>query len=630
MKRILLLLSLVTVLRTAAQPWSERMGATALRLWPDSFLLAGDKTAKWRYDQGVILKGLEEVWKATGDGRWFRYIQQQMDFYVKDDGSIRGYRPDEYNIDHVNNGKVLLMLYQVTGKEKYKKAADRLREQLRTHPRTREGGFWHKKIYPWQMWLDGLYMGQPFYAEYAKLFHEDTIFNDVARQFILMEKNGMDKKSGFLRHGWDESREQAWADKGTGLSPHVWGRSLGWFGMALVDALEYFPEKHPQRSTLITILHRFAVSARRLQQPNGLWYDIPDLPQRAKNYPEASASCMLAYTLAKGARLGYIPGSYAADARRAWQGIQKTFVEITPSGDVNLKGTVAVSGLGGNPYRNGSYDYYMGEPVIVNDPKGLGSFILCAAELERGEVPPAGRGKTVLLDYYFNNEWKKDATGKRVRWHYTWEDRTNSGYSLLGELFRRQGARTRALTKWPTVHDLRGASVYIIVDPDTEKETDSLNRMSSKDIISIREWVKAGGLLVLLGNDAGNAEFKNFNHLAGQFGIRFNEDSKNRVQGDQFEQGAVFVPEGHSIFGNVRQLYIKELSTLTLSPPAIPVLQQSGDVVMAISRYGKGMVFALGDPWIYNEYLDGRKLPADFDNYPAAVNWVKWLLKQAK
>lgn len=630
MKRIVLLISLIAALQSAAQPWSERMGATALRLWPDSFLLAGDKSAKWRYDQGVILKGLEEVWKATGDGKWFRYIQQQMDFYVKEDGSIRGYRPDEYNIDHINNGKVLLMLYQVTGKDKYRKAAARLRDQLLTHPRTREGGFWHKKIYPWQMWLDGLYMGQPFYAEYAKLFHEDTVFNDVARQFILMEKNGTDKKSGFLRHGWDESREQAWADKSTGLSPHVWGRSLGWFGMALVDVLEYFPEKHPQRADLITILHRFAVSARKLQQSNGLWYDIPDLPQRAKNYPEASASCMLAYTLAKGARLGYIPGSYAADARRAWQAILKTFVETTAKGEVNLKGTVAVSGLGGNPYRDGSYEYYMREPVIVNDPKGLGAFILCAAELERMEQPQPGRGKTVLLDYYFNNEWKKDATGRLVRWHYTWEDRTNSGYSLLGELFRRQGARTRALTKWPTGPDLKGASVYIIVDPDTEKESDSLHFINPKDVISIREWVKQGGMLVLLGNDAGNAEFKNFNQLAGQFGIRFNEDSKNRVQGDQFEQGAVFVPEKHSIFGNVRQLYIKELSTLTLSPPAIPVLQHNGDAVMAISRYGKGMVFALGDPWIYNEYLDGRKLPADFDNYPAAVSWVKWLLTQPK
>lgn len=630
MKRIFFLISLLAALQSAAQPWSERMGATALRLWPDSFLLAGDKTAKWRYDQGVILKGLEEVWKATGDGKWFRYIQQQMDFYVKEDGSIRGYRPDEYNIDHINNGKILLMLYQVTGKEKYKKAAGRLRQQLLTHPRTREGGFWHKKIYPWQMWLDGLYMGQPFYAEYAKLFHEDTVFSDVARQFILMDKNGTDKKAGFLRHGWDESREQAWADKTTGLSPHVWGRSLGWFGMALVDALEFFPEKHPQRAHLVTILHRFAVSARKLQQPNGLWYDIPDQPQRAKNYPEASASCMLAYTLAKGARLGFIPGSYAADARRAWQGILKTFVETTATGDVNLKGTVAVSGLGGNPYRDGSYDYYMSEPVIVNDPKGLGAFLLCAAELERMEQPRPGLGKTVMLDYYFNNEWKKDATGRMVRWHYTWEDRTNSGYSLLGELFRRQGARTRALTKWPTGPDLKGVSVYIIVDPDTEKESDSLHFINPKDVISIREWVKQGGMLVLLGNDAGNAEFKNFNQLAGQFGIRFNEDSKNRVQGDQFEQGAVFVPEKHSIFGNVRQLYIKELSTLTLSPPAIPVLQHNGDAVMAISRYGKGMVFALGDPWIYNEYLDGRKLPADFDNYPAAVSWVKWLLTQTK
>ena len=613
------------------EKWSERISETAMKLWPDSFILAGDKAAKWRYDQGVILKGIRAVWAATGDGKWFNYIQKSMDFYVQPDGSIKGYRPDEYNIDHINNGKLLLFLFQVTGKEKYKKAADLLRNQLRTHPRTSEGGFWHKKIYPYQMWLDGLYMGQPFYAEYAKLFHEDSAFNDIARQFILMEKHAYDKKTGLLYHGWDESKAQQWADKTTGQSPNFWGRSLGWYGMALVDVLDHFPANHPKRAELIAILHRFAIAVRKVQDnKTGLWYDVPNMPNETGNYTEASASCMLAYTFAKGARKGYLPGAYLDHARQAYRGIIKEFIETDANGQVNLKGTVAVSGLGGKPYRDGSFAYYMSEPVIVNDPKGMGAFIKCAAELELNETQSIGKGKTVLLDYYFNNEWKKDITGTPIRWHYTWEDKTNSGYAMLGDIFMKYGVKTRSLEKLPTSATLKGASIYIMVDPDTEKETEKPKFLNPKDAITISNWVKEGGILVLLSNDAGNAEFKNFNLLAGKFGIQFNEDSKNRVQNDQFDQGVVMTGINNPIFSSNWKLYIKEYSSLEVSTPAIMILKNGNDNVMTAKKYGKGIVFAIGDPWIYNEYLDGRKLPADFQNYKAAEEWVEWLLKQAK
>ncbi|MBK9465896.1 MAG: glycoside hydrolase family 88 protein [Chitinophagaceae bacterium] len=602
-----------------------------MKLWPDSFILAGDKAAKWRYDQGVILKGIRAVWAATGDGKWFNYIQKSMDFYVLPDGSIKGYRPDEYNIDHVNNGKLLLLLFQVTGKEKYKKAADLLRNQLRTHPRTSEGGFWHKKIYPSQMWLDGLYMGQPFYAEYARLFHEDSIFDDVANQFILMEKHAIDKKTGLLYHGWDESKEQKWANKTTGQSPNFWGRSLGWYGMALVDVLDQFPANHPKREELIAILHRFAIAVRKVQDSKtGLWFDVPDKPDEPKNYVEASASCMLAYTFAKGARKGYLPVAYLDHARQAYRGILKEFIETDANGQVNLKGTVAVSGLGGNPYRDGSFEYYMSEPVIVNDPKGMGAFIKCAAEMELNETQTIGKGKTVLLDYYFNNEWKKDITDTPVQWHYTWEDKTNSGYAMLGDIFTKFGVKTKSLDKLPNTSNLKGASIFIMVDPDTEKETERPRYINGKDAISISNWVKNGGVLVLLSNDAGNAEFKNFNQLARKFGIQFNEDSKNRVQNDQFEQGVVMTGTDNPVFTSNWKLYVKEYSSLSVTEPAVAIIKKDGHDVMAVAKYGKGTVFALGDPWIYNEYLDGRKLPKDFDNYKAAEDWVKWLIKQAK
>ena len=617
----------------STSPVAFQIPSTPFNITPDSFTLPGDKVAKWRYDQGVILKGVEGIWNATGDVEWFNYIRKSMDVYVQEDGSIRGYRPDEYNIDHINNGKLVLFLYQVTGKEKYLKAAKLLRGQLLTHPRTSEGGYWHKKIYTNQMWLDGLYMGQPFYAQYARLFHEDTAFNNIARQFILSEKYMREPKSGLLYHGWDESREQKWANKKTGQSPHFWARSLGWYAMALVDVLDYFPVDHPQRPALISILNRLATAVRKVQDPkSGVWYDIPNMPAAPKNYKEASASAMLAYSFAKGARKGYLPPYFANYAKQAYQGILKEFVFIDNNGNTSLNGTVAVSGLGGNPYRDGSYEYYMSEPVIVNDPKGIGAFILCATEMEMMETLPVGKGKTVMLDNYFNNEWKNDATGTPVRWHYTWDDKSNGGYAMLGDIFNRYGATTKSLTTAPTLQNLKNASIYIIVDPDTEKETAKPNFIEAKDINAITEWVKAGGVLVLMGNDAGNAEFKHWNELAGKFGVTFNEDSKNRVQNDQFTQGGVSTNPSTTIafFKNPRNLFIKEYSSLQLKAPAVSVLKNGTDDVMAVARYGKGTVFALGDPWIYNEYLDGRKLPPTYTNYHAAEDWVQWLLKQVK
>ncbi|HYO22118.1 MAG TPA: glycoside hydrolase family 88 protein [Flavisolibacter sp.] len=628
---IITLLTIVCFTAKAQQrSYAQDVAATVMTVWKDSFMLPGDKAPKWRYDQGVILKGIEGLWKATGDVKYFNYLQQSMDYYIQPDGSIKGYRPDEYNIDHINNGKLVLTLYQVTGKEKYKKAADLLRGQLKTHPRTSEGGFWHKKIYPYQMWLDGLYMGQPFYAEYAKVFGEDTIFNDVTRQFVLMERHARDPKTGLLYHGWDESREQRWANKTTGLSPHVWGRALGWFGMAMVDALDHFPAAHPGRDSIIKILNRFARAVSTVQdRKTGLWYDIPNMIAEPKNYPEASASSMLVYTLAKGVRLGYLPATYLASAMRGYNGIVKQFIKVE-NGLTNLHGTVAVSGLGGNPYRDGSFAYYMSEPVIVNDPKGIGAFINAANEMEAVPTTLAGKGKTVLLDNYFNNEWKKDPNGKPVRWHYTWSEMAHGGFSLMGEVFRLHGAKTLSLETAPTAQALKGADIFIMVDPDTEKETEKPAILNEANADVIAAWVKNGGVLVLMGNDAGNANLKSLNTISARFGIRFNEDNVNMVKNDQFEQGLVEVPAGHSIFKTARRLFIKELATIDASGPAKPVLTKDGKNVIAVAKYGKGTVFAIGDPWLYNEYVDGRKLTPDFDNYKAVQDLVKWTLAQTK
>ncbi|QNL49262.1 glycoside hydrolase family 88 protein [Olivibacter sp. SDN3] len=629
LKYILLAFLTVYIMNAPAQQkkYSERMSETAMRVWPEAFVLEKGKSAKWSYDLGVILKGVEGVWKATGDKKYFDYIQRKMDYYVQDDGTINAYDRDDYNIDFINNGKVLLFLYQVTGKEKYLKASKALRAQLETHPRTKEGSFWHKNIYPHQVWLDGLYMGQPFYAEYAKLFHEPEVFDDITRQFVLIEEHTRDEETGLLYHGWDESKEQQWANKETGNSPHFWGRALGWYGMAMVDALDHFPSDHPGRQRIVEVLNRYAEALVRYQQKNGLWYQVVDFPDREKNYPEASASSMVVYTLAKGVRLGYLPAKFLKNARKGYEGILKEFVEEDSQGKVNLNGTVKVSGLGGNPYRDGSFDYYMSEPVIQNDPKGIGAFIKCAVEMEKLHSLRYAKGKTVLLDYYYNNEWKKDAFGRSIRYHYTWEEQSNNGYSLLGHIFRDYGAQTDSLSVKPTLANLRKADVYIIVDPDTEQETENPNFLQEEEIETIKKWVKTGGTLVLLGNDAGNAEFDHFNRLAKPFGIQFNKDNHLMVKQNNYQQGAVQVQEKNSIFKKPYKLYLKEISSLIVHAPSSPILGTADINIMATTKYGRGKVFALGDPWIYNEYLDGRKLPSDFQNYPAAHDWVKWLLK---
>ncbi|HKO99689.1 MAG TPA: glycoside hydrolase family 88 protein [Pyrinomonadaceae bacterium] len=627
----LLLVVLATTTSTVAQNQrtSEKMASTVLTIWKDTTAVDG-RADKWNYEQGVLLKGIESVWLSTGDGRYFKYIQHLTDRFINDDGSIRTYKKDDYNIDNVLPGRNLLLLYKVTGQEKYRKAAALLREQLQSHPRTSDGGFWHKKIYPSQMWLDGLYMGEPFYAEYAATFNEEVAFDDIAKQFVLMETHSRDSKTGLLYHGWDEAKQQRWANPTTGRSPNFWGRAMGWYAMALVDTLDHFPSNHPQRQKLIAILQRLAAAVETYQdQKSGLWYQVLDKAGQKGNYAEASASSMFVYALAKGVRLNYVPPRYLRVARKGYQGIQKQFIETTPTG-VNLNGTVSVSGLGGNPYRDGSYEYYLSEKVVTNDPKGVGAFLLASSEMEMVPELSLGTGKTILLDSYFNNETKKDANGRLTSWHYKWDELPNAGFSLWGNIFKSLGAETKTLMEAPTAANLKKADVYIIVDPDTDKETERPNYIEKTHINSIVEWVKVGGVLVLMGNDVGNSEFDHFNQLANSFGVQFKKDSRNRVQGTNFVTGRILVPAGNGVFTTARQLFLKELSTLSVTPPAKTVIEDNGDSIIAVAKVGRGTVFAVGDPWLYNEYVDGRKLPPEYENFKAARDLSRWLILQTR
>jgi unsaturated rhamnogalacturonyl hydrolase len=631
---LLLVLSLTTSTHVNAQQkkLSEQMAATAMsELWQNPSRNASGMPSRWTYEHGVVLKGLEGVWLSTGDGRYFSFIQKGMDTFVNDDGTIRTYKPEDYNLDNINPGKNLLLLYKVTGQDKYRKAVALLREQLKAHPRTSDGGFWHKKIYPSQMWLDGLYMAEPFYAEYAQTFHQDADFDDIAKQFVLMERHSRDAKTGLLYHGWDESKQQKWADPKTGHSPNFWDRAMGWYAMALVDTLDYFPQQHPQRSELIAILNRLAKAIANYQdKSSGLWFQVMDKGTEKGNYLETSGSAMFVYALAKGVRNGYLPASYLNVARKGYKGLVDRYIKTDANGRTNLEGTVSVSGLGGNPYRDGSYEYYLSEKVVTNDPKGVGAFLMASNEIEIAEKQSIGKGRTVMLDSYFNNEMKKDSTGAMVSWHYKWDELPNPGFSLWGNVFRSYGVKTETLTSAPSASNLKNADIYIIVDPDTETETPKPNYLEAKDVKEISDWVKAGGVLVLMGNDLGNAEFDHFNQLATAFGIEFNKDSRNKVPGNDFTMGRLVVTPPHPIFKNARNLYLKEVSTLRIKAPAKAVFEEKGDTIMAVANVGKGTVFAVGDPWLYNEYTDGRKLPPEYDNFKAATDLALWLIQQSR
>lgn len=368
--------------------WSTKIAESFMDRTPNYIVYDENPTMqKWNYEQGLMLNAMRQMYYHTKDQKYYEYIKRNLDQNVQIDGSITTYKVDEYNIDQIGPGRALIFVYQMTKEEKYKKAADLLRHQLETHPRTKSSGFWHKQIYPWQMWLDGLYMGAPFYSEYSKMFNSSKDFDDITHQFELIYNKTKDPKTGLLYHAWDESKEQKWANKETGLSPHFWGRAVGWYMMALVDVLDFIPKHHPKRKMLLTQLNEMSEVILKFRDPKSkVWYQILDLPERSPNYLEASASAMFVYSMAKGVNKGYLNKKYLKYAKESWNGIIKEFVVVDEKGSINLEKTCQGAGLGGKPYRDGTFEYYMSEKVRTNDFKGYGPFLLSAIELEKAKV----------------------------------------------------------------------------------------------------------------------------------------------------------------------------------------------------------------------------------------------------
>lgn len=366
----------------ASNSLAVRMADSEIKRNPEGWTIDFNEKPKWEYTHGLIMSSMQAVWKASGERRYFDYTRRFADFMVDSTGTILTYKKSDFNIDRVNGGKFLINLYNETGDPKYKLAIDQLRDQMREHPRNSEGGFWHKKVYPHQMWLDGLYMGSPFLAQYAATFDEPALFDDVANQLLTMDKYGYSAETGLYHHAYDESKSQKWADPATGLSTNYWGRSMGWFAMALVDVLDFLPADHPKRGEIIAVAQKLANGIARYQTPEGVWYQVVDQGSREGNYLEASASSMFAYFLLKGAANGYLTDTDKDNGVRAYEGMLQEFVKEEADGSLSLTNICGVAGLGGNPYRDGSYEYYIGEEIRVNDPKGVGPFILASLQYE--------------------------------------------------------------------------------------------------------------------------------------------------------------------------------------------------------------------------------------------------------
>ena len=363
--------------------WSERLALTLMKHHPESYQIDDKEKPKWDYVHGLVLTAFQELYEKTKDEKYYDYVKDYADATIDSLGGIPTYKYENFNIDMIEAGNILFSLYDKTNDERYLNAMKLLRKQISEQPRTPSGGFWHKKIYPNQMWLDGLFMGEPFYTHYTVKFEEGKNLDDVAKQFKLIQKYAKDEETGLLYHGWDESKEMDWANKETGTSPNFWSRSLGWYAMALVDVLDYFPKDHPKQKELVDYLNQLAEALSKQQHESGLWYQVTNMGDKEGNYLEASGTAMFAYALAKGVNKGYLPTNFNAIANKAFDGITRDLIKVEEGGEVIITQACAVAGLGGNPYRDGSFEYYVNERKKNNDPKATGPFILAALELNR-------------------------------------------------------------------------------------------------------------------------------------------------------------------------------------------------------------------------------------------------------
>ena len=379
----LLLLGMTACSENANLQLAEELAKSEMAHNPELWTCDGAAKPKWEYTPTLMARAFIELYTRTGDTTYLNHAQAFADQFIGEDGTILTYKKSLYNMDRIQGGNFLIMLQAINPQPQYAIAIETLRDQLREQPRTSEGGFWHKQVYEHQMWLDGLFTGTTFYARYAAYKPEPEAWSDVARQFLIIDAHTR-KANGLNHHGWDESRQMGWSDSITGCSPETWGRAEGWYLMALVDVLELMPKDHPDREALVNALNRVVIALSEVQDKDThLWYQVPDKGDQEGNYLESTCSAMYCYAMAKGARIGVLDKRYKQEAQQVLEGLKAHKIVRNEDGTLSLIDCCAVAGLGGNPYRDGTYDYYIHERIREDDPKGVAPLILACIELSK-------------------------------------------------------------------------------------------------------------------------------------------------------------------------------------------------------------------------------------------------------
>ena len=547
------------------QPLSSQVANAAIERFPKGSLSSPGKAR--HYDLAMLLEGIDASWYGTADGRYYDYIQDSIDPLMAPGGDLSSSDPAANSLDDILLGRQLLLLYRVKLDPRYYQAATVLRRRLGSEPAASSAGLTGELI------DHRVGLTQPFLAEYASVFNQPGDFGEITRHLAAIDQHIRDSKT----------------------APGLSALGMARYMMALADSLPYYPDDDPGRTQLIEILKRTAAAAVHFQDAgSGLWYQVLGKTGGQGNSFASSTACMFTYALEKGVRLGYLPQGYQARAQRSWRGIQS----------------------------------HRSDPEIMNDPQALGAFLLAASEMEKATEATTGLGKTVLLDAWYNSQTRKNGAGQTILFHYKWDDFSNSGFSFFGHIFRMHGAATKTLTTAPIVDNLKAAQFYIIVSPDNPSKTPQPHYMNAQDAGQIAAWVKQGGVLIMMENDPDNADITHLDVLADIFGLHFNNVLTHYVIGDQFDMGRMELPHPTAPFTRPHILYMKDTCSLSLSRGATPLLQWKGDTMMAVAHYGKGTVVAVTDPWLYNEYTDGRKLPPDYDNFAAGQEFVRWLLQQ--
>jgi unsaturated rhamnogalacturonyl hydrolase len=577
--------------------WSVEIANTIISHHP------ADKTGTpsadgWDEETGRQLQGLEALWYDSAKGDYFRYGKSIVD------QSLDSANRTAQVSDSASLGRQLLLMYRVTLAPKYYNAAAEIRQQIAA-----DCGV--SLAQPSGPQAKGLCTGLPFLAEYASVFQEPQDFAGITR--------------GFER--WNASAHSLHKGAGQGVTSAD-SSSLASLSAALVDSLPYYPKQDPERPELIAMLKNIAAAVEQHQdRDTGLFDEATGSTHRPASPP---AACLLVYALSKGARLGYLPEHITADAEHAWQGILKYAAKTDADGLVSL-GPDLLPGRPNAKPLNEQHSSPIGNRSDANVSAGLGSFLLASTEVDHAPTAGLARGQTVMLDAWYNSQQRKNAAGQMESFHYKWSDLSDSGYALLGHVFQNYGAATETLESAPTESNLAQANFYIIASPDIPIKNPNPNYMSDRDADEVAAWVKKGGVLILMENDPPNADVSHLNLLADHFGIHFDDVLHHHILGEQVDDGRIPVAAEGPLFHHPHTLYMKDTCAISLSGTAVALLRDRGDVVMAAAKYGRGTVFAAVDPWLYNEYTDGRKKPLiydQFDNFAGGQELVQWLLEQ--